>query len=290
MPASGAADIVARAMGAVALGTRRRGRRGRAVRRGGRRDAPTSPDQLEQARAGGRAGWPPRPAGTGCCPWPPAWPLVLVVTGTVGALTRSTSAPSLNASAAAAPGPSTWPAVRVPAAPSTTVPSAASGSASPQFKAAAPSPDKRVQHEHAVQRGSLEQARRQRRRPRPPRHRRCRAAPSASRRRSSRRAPSAWPSEGRPGADHDPADGARRLLRRLRRQLADAVGLGRELGGAPYGSITLEVPVDTFASVLKQAQSFGTTSNLTTKATDVTGQYVDLQARLSPCRRADSST
>ena len=30
----------------------------------------------------------------------------------------------------------------------------------------------------------------------------------------------------------------------------------------------------------KQAQALGQTSNLTTKATDVTGQYVDLQARL----------
>ncbi len=50
--------------------------------------------------------------------------------------------------------------------------------------------------------------------------------------------------------------------------------------GPPSGTITLQVPVADFASVLKQAQALGKTSNLTTKATDVTGQYVDLQARL----------
>jgi hypothetical protein len=52
-------------------------------------------------------------------------------------------------------------------------------------------------------------------------------------------------------------------------------------GGVPFGSITLEVPVDNFSAVLKQAVHYGKTSNASTKATDVTGQYVDLQARLS---------
>jgi hypothetical protein len=52
-------------------------------------------------------------------------------------------------------------------------------------------------------------------------------------------------------------------------------------GGAPYGSITLEVPVGNFSTVLAQAERFGKTSNVSTKATDVTGQYVDLSARLS---------
>jgi hypothetical protein len=56
---------------------------------------------------------------------------------------------------------------------------------------------------------------------------------------------------------------------------------GAGTGGAPYGSVTLQVPVDDFAMVLKQAQALGTTSELTTKATDVTGQYVDLQSRLT---------
>jgi Domain of unknown function (DUF4349) len=50
--------------------------------------------------------------------------------------------------------------------------------------------------------------------------------------------------------------------------------------GPASGTITLQVPVADFAGVLKQAQALGQTSNLTTKATDVTGQYVDLQARL----------
>ncbi|HWD53647.1 MAG TPA: DUF4349 domain-containing protein [Acidimicrobiales bacterium] len=52
-------------------------------------------------------------------------------------------------------------------------------------------------------------------------------------------------------------------------------------GGAPFGGITLEVPVDNFSAVLKQAEQYGKTSNVSTKATDVTGQYIDLQARLS---------
>jgi hypothetical protein len=52
-------------------------------------------------------------------------------------------------------------------------------------------------------------------------------------------------------------------------------------GGAAYGTITMEVPVNDFASVLKAAERYGKTSNVSTSATDVTGQYVDLQARLS---------
>jgi hypothetical protein len=52
-------------------------------------------------------------------------------------------------------------------------------------------------------------------------------------------------------------------------------------GGAPYGTITLQVPVDSFSAVVKQAEGYGKTTNITTKATDVTGQYVDLQARLN---------
>ncbi len=50
--------------------------------------------------------------------------------------------------------------------------------------------------------------------------------------------------------------------------------------GPPTGTITLQVPVADFDSVLQQARALGTTSSLTTKATDVTGQYVDLQARI----------
>ncbi len=50
--------------------------------------------------------------------------------------------------------------------------------------------------------------------------------------------------------------------------------------GAPSGNVTLEVPVDSFAAVLKQAEALGRPSGVSTKANDVTGQYVDLQARI----------
>jgi hypothetical protein len=56
---------------------------------------------------------------------------------------------------------------------------------------------------------------------------------------------------------------------------------GAGAGGAPYGSVTLQVPVQSFSAVLRQAQALGRTSGLTTKATDVTGQYVDLQSRIA---------
>ncbi len=56
---------------------------------------------------------------------------------------------------------------------------------------------------------------------------------------------------------------------------------GAGTGGPPYGTITLQVPVDNFSAMLKEAQALGKTSSLTTKATDVTGQYVDLQARIT---------
>jgi hypothetical protein len=52
-------------------------------------------------------------------------------------------------------------------------------------------------------------------------------------------------------------------------------------GASPSGSVTLQVPVNNFATVLKRAQALGKTSDVATKATDVTGQYVDLQARIT---------
>ena len=51
--------------------------------------------------------------------------------------------------------------------------------------------------------------------------------------------------------------------------------------GAPSGSITLEVPVASFSDVLKKAQALGKTVSLTTKATDVTAHYVDLQSQIA---------
>ncbi len=58
-------------------------------------------------------------------------------------------------------------------------------------------------------------------------------------------------------------------------------GAAAASGDTPSGSVTLQVPVNNFAAVLKRAQALGKTSDLTTKATDVTGQYVDLQSRIS---------
>ena len=52
-------------------------------------------------------------------------------------------------------------------------------------------------------------------------------------------------------------------------------------GAGPSGSVTLQVPVQNFATVLARAEALGKTSDVTTKATDVTGQYVDLQARIT---------
>ena len=54
-----------------------------------------------------------------------------------------------------------------------------------------------------------------------------------------------------------------------------------QAGAAPSGSVTLQVPVDSFASVVQRAQALGKASDLSTKATDVTGQYVDLQSRIT---------
>ena len=52
-------------------------------------------------------------------------------------------------------------------------------------------------------------------------------------------------------------------------------------GGTASGSVTLQVPVGSFATVLAQAQTLGKPSDLTTKATDVSAQYVDLQSRIT---------
>jgi Domain of unknown function (DUF4349) len=52
-------------------------------------------------------------------------------------------------------------------------------------------------------------------------------------------------------------------------------------GATPTGSVTLQVPVGDFATVLARAEALGKTSDVTTSATDVTGQYVDLQSRLT---------
>jgi len=51
--------------------------------------------------------------------------------------------------------------------------------------------------------------------------------------------------------------------------------------GTASGSITLQVPEASFATVVKKAQALGTTEALSTKATDVTSQFVDLNARIA---------
>lgn len=52
-------------------------------------------------------------------------------------------------------------------------------------------------------------------------------------------------------------------------------------GSSTSGSVTLQVPVANFSPLLAAAKSLGQTSALTTKATDVTSQYVDLQSRIT---------
>lgn len=50
---------------------------------------------------------------------------------------------------------------------------------------------------------------------------------------------------------------------------------------ASYGSVTLQIPEASFADVLSEVQTFGTVTSLSSKGTDVTGQYVDLQSRIT---------
>jgi hypothetical protein len=52
-------------------------------------------------------------------------------------------------------------------------------------------------------------------------------------------------------------------------------------GTPAQGTITLQVPEASFNSVLAQVRGLGRVVMLTTSATDVTGQYVDLQARIT---------
>ena len=196
--------------------------------------------------------------------------VALVVAGTVGALVRAPSGPTMTSGL-----PRTTHAA--PSAPAggvtTTVPTGSRPRSAPT-RLRRPRP--RRAPRRATSAPSAAAGRRSPRRPRP----RCRAAPSASPAKieqtgtlGPRRRPR------RPDEDHDEADRAGRRQRRLRGELADPVR--RRNGGAPYGTITLQVPVANFSAVLKQAQALGRTTDLTTKATDVTGQYVDLQARIA---------
>ncbi|MCL4433869.1 MAG: DUF4349 domain-containing protein [Actinobacteria bacterium] len=52
-------------------------------------------------------------------------------------------------------------------------------------------------------------------------------------------------------------------------------------GETPSGNVTLQVPVGSFDMVLKQVSSLGKVNSVTTNATDVTAQYVNLQEQIS---------
>ena len=52
-------------------------------------------------------------------------------------------------------------------------------------------------------------------------------------------------------------------------------------GSAPSGTLTMQVPEASFQTVVTQAQHLGRVTSVSTKATDETGQYVDLQARIT---------
>jgi hypothetical protein len=55
-------------------------------------------------------------------------------------------------------------------------------------------------------------------------------------------------------------------------------------GGTPYAWITLRVPADRFDQAVARFEQLGTVQVLTTSAEDVTGQVVDVQARLTHYR------
>jgi len=52
-------------------------------------------------------------------------------------------------------------------------------------------------------------------------------------------------------------------------------------GNPAQGTVTLQVPEPSFGALLSQAQVLGKVVSLTTQATNVTGQYVDLQAHIT---------
>jgi hypothetical protein len=59
--------------------------------------------------------------------------------------------------------------------------------------------------------------------------------------------------------------------------------------GSPTGEVTLRVPAAGFDTAVNDAEKLGHVQSLTTNATDVTGRYVDLGARLSALRRTRST-
>jgi hypothetical protein len=55
--------------------------------------------------------------------------------------------------------------------------------------------------------------------------------------------------------------------------------------GSPSGEVTLRMPVNNFEAAVSAAQKAGHETSLTTSAHDVTGKFVDLNARLSALQR-----
>jgi hypothetical protein len=53
-----------------------------------------------------------------------------------------------------------------------------------------------------------------------------------------------------------------------------------EAGRAPRGSVTIRIPASAFDGVVAEVRALGTVRSLTTQAVDVTGQFVDLEARI----------
>jgi hypothetical protein len=58
-----------------------------------------------------------------------------------------------------------------------------------------------------------------------------------------------------------------------------------DVGGAPTGSVTLRIPVNRFEDAITAATKLGHETSLNTEAHDVTGQFVDISARLSALKR-----
>ena len=56
---------------------------------------------------------------------------------------------------------------------------------------------------------------------------------------------------------------------------------GQGSKGTGTGTVVLRVPEPTFGTVVTQVQRLGRTTSVSTTATDVTSQYVDLQARIT---------
>jgi hypothetical protein len=63
--------------------------------------------------------------------------------------------------------------------------------------------------------------------------------------------------------------------------IAGTTTSSEEPGSPAQGLVTMEVPQPDFGNVLAQVKALGKVVALTTSATDVTGQYVDLQAQIA---------